>query len=249
MGSGYDPRWLVWGRGDASSGIRVGKLFIYHGAESPVSDARVFWDLERICSVLPGAGHAKASIWLNKAGAPANRKRFCMQCGADTLDWRPGSQTRYGKAAQPSRAQWLQPPPTCGTRHLLGLLVLWTSKLHKASQIKARELCVDIVAKCCAEVPERLFCPSLWLPRAAVACACDAQPLASVGACPAAQMLANSAFAGAGSDKPRVRIAQALLHLRHLGARDICAATATWQRDIIVRLAHVIDAEILGGAS
>ena len=125
----YSPRWVWWGPADARSELRVLKAHVY---DPSGSSARVIWSLEHVCRAIPTAPQGRVTKWLQRAGAPSCRCKFCLQHGLRECDWLPSLLSNAGQdAATHDRSLRAGNDARCGTRYLLALLLMWSHKLRK----------------------------------------------------------------------------------------------------------------------
>ena len=112
----YSPRWVWWGPADARSELRVLKAHVY---DPSGSSARVIWSLEHVCQAIPAATHGRVTKWLQRAGAPSSRHKFCMQHGLCEFDWLPSLLSKDGRdAAKRDRSLRAGDDARCGTKYL-----------------------------------------------------------------------------------------------------------------------------------
>ena len=131
----YSPRWVWWGPSDARSGLRVLKARVYAEPAPSGSSARVLWSLDHVCSKIPAAAEGRVTKWLQRAGAPSSRYKFCLLHGLREFDWLPSLLSKDGRdAAKRDRSLRAGDDARCGTTYLLALLLMWSHSLRKGGR-------------------------------------------------------------------------------------------------------------------
>ena len=124
----YSPRWVWWGPADVRSELRVLKARVY---EPSGSSARVMWSLYHVCRAIPTTARGRVTKWLQRAGAPSSRYKFCLLHGLHEFDWLPSLLIKDGRdAAKRDRSLRAGDDARCGTKYLLALLLMWSHKLR-----------------------------------------------------------------------------------------------------------------------
>ena len=147
----------------------------------------MIWSLEPVCQAIPTA--ARVTKWLQRAGAPSSRSKFCLLHGLREVDWLPSLLSKEGRdAATRNRSLRAGEDTRCGTKYLLALLLMWSHRLRKSGQDAAKCILEDILRKVEGCLPDREFPVGQWAlgPRAVGRDSsspepggCDAQPLAA----------------------------------------------------------------------
>ena len=128
----YSPRWVWWGPSDARSELRVLKARVYAEPAASGSSARVLWSMDYLCTAIPSAAGGRVTKWLQNAGAPKSRYKFCLRHGLCEFDWLPSLMSKDGRgAAQRDRALRAGDDARCGTTYLLALLLMRSHTLQK----------------------------------------------------------------------------------------------------------------------
>ena len=240
----YNPRWVWWGPADTRSGLRVLKARVYAETAPSGSSARVLWSLDYVCSAIPAAADGRVTKWLQRAGAPSCRDKFCLLHGLREFDWLPSLLSKDGQdAAKRDGSLRAGDDARCGTKYLLALLLMWSHKLSKRGQKAAKCILEDILRKVEGCLPNREFPVAEWAPGPRAAGrdssspepgGCDAQPLAaqSVGVSLSADRKADAAY-----------LASLMLALKEK-TRD-CQSSSASLRSILAWVSEKIDACVI----
>ena len=243
----YSPRWVWWGPTDARSGLRVLKARVYAEPAPSGSSARVLWSLDHVCSAIPAAAEGRVTKWLQRAGAPSSRHKFCLQHGLCEFDWLPSLLSKDGRdTAKRDRSLRAGDDARCGTTYLLALLLMWSHSLRKGGREAAKCIVEDILRKVEGCLPGREFPVAEWAsgPRAAGRDSSSPEP----GGCDAQPLAAQSVGVPLSADS-RVDAAHlaSLMLAQEEKIRD-CQNSSAWLRRILACASEKIEACVIEGS-
>ena len=172
----------------------------------------------------------RATKWLQRAGAPPSRYKFCLQHGLREFDWLPSLLSKDGRDAAKR------------DRSLRALLLMWSHSLRKRGQEAAKCILEDILRKVESCLLGREFPVAEWAPgpRAAGRDSSSPEP----GGCDAQPLAAQSVVVplSAGSRADAAHLASLMLALE---VRD-CQSSSAWLCRVLDWVSEKIDAFVIG---
>ena len=241
------PRWVSWGPGDARSGLRVLKARVYAEPAPSGSSARVLWSLDHVCRAIPAAAEGRVTKWLQRAGAPSSRSKFCLLRGLCEFDWLPSLLSKDGRdAAKRDRSLRAGNDARCGTKYMLALLLMWSHTLRKGGQEAAKCILEDILRKVEGCLPGREFPVAAWDPGPRGAGRDTSSP--EPGGCDAQPLAAQSVGVPLSADSRADAAHLASLMLAQEEKIRNCQSSSAWLRRVLACVSEKIEACVIAGS-